>query len=182
MDGCGRPMAAQNGGCMREDYRDWSDGELIGASVSDAAPFRALYDRWADRLAAYFYRRTWDTDVTVDLVAETFAVAWRKRTTYQRRPQPGAAWWFGIARQERAMSRRHAAVRTRAVRRPGLRVGPWDADGPRQIAATYEVRPPGATRSDQYLNSGTQNQKMSVRASSSGGTVSVSGRVIATRG
>lgn len=118
---------------MREDYRDWSDGELIVASVSDAAPFRALYDRWADRLAAYFYRRTWDTDVTVDLVAETFAVAWRKRTTYQRRPQPGAAWLFGIARKELAMYRRHAAVRTRAVRRLGIQLGPWDDDAISQI-------------------------------------------------
>jgi hypothetical protein len=29
-------------------------------------------------------------------VAETFGVVWLKRATYERRPQPGAAWLFGM--------------------------------------------------------------------------------------
>jgi RNA polymerase sigma-70 factor (ECF subfamily) len=113
---------------MHDDFGNWSDDDLIAASATDAKPFRVLYDRWADPLAGYFYRRTWDAEVTRDLVAETFAVVWLKRATYERRPQPGAAWLFGIARKELAMYRRREVVRTRAVRRLGVSLGPLSSE------------------------------------------------------
>jgi RNA polymerase sigma-70 factor (ECF subfamily) len=52
-----------------------SDAELLIASRDDPAAFRELYDRWAERLLAYFYRRVLDPEVAADLLAETFAVA-----------------------------------------------------------------------------------------------------------
>ena len=52
-----------------------TDAELLIASRDDAHAFRELYDRWADRLLAYFYRRTLDTEVAGDLLAETFGLA-----------------------------------------------------------------------------------------------------------
>ena len=42
---------------------DRTDAELLIASRDDAHAFRELYDRWADRLLAYFYRRTLDAEV-----------------------------------------------------------------------------------------------------------------------
>src|SRR3954447_14909210 len=53
-----------------------TDAELIIASRRDPRAFRALYDRWAERLLAYFYRRVLDPEVAADLLAETFAVAY----------------------------------------------------------------------------------------------------------
>jgi len=45
-----------------------TDAELIVASRRDPAAFRALYDRWAERLLAYFYRRVYDAEVASDLL------------------------------------------------------------------------------------------------------------------
>jgi RNA polymerase sigma factor (sigma-70 family) len=50
-----------------------TDAELILASRRDPLAFRELYDRWADRLLAYFYRRTLDAEVAADLLAESIA-------------------------------------------------------------------------------------------------------------
>jgi hypothetical protein len=56
-----------------------TDAELLVASRHDPAAFRELYDRWAERLLAYFYRRVFDPEVAADLLAETFAVAFERR-------------------------------------------------------------------------------------------------------
>ena len=53
-----------------------SDAELIVASQDDPRAFRELYDRWAETLLGYFYRRVSDAEVAADLLAETFAVAY----------------------------------------------------------------------------------------------------------
>jgi len=66
-----------------------TDAELLIASRDDAHAFRELYDRWADRLLAYFYRRTLDTEVAGDLLAETFALAFERRPTSQARGATG---------------------------------------------------------------------------------------------
>lgn len=50
-----------------------TDAELILASRRDPLAFRELYDLWADRLLAYFYRRTLDAEVAADLLAESIA-------------------------------------------------------------------------------------------------------------
>jgi hypothetical protein len=46
-----------------------TDAELIVASRRDPRAFRELYDRWADKLLAYFYRRVLDPEVAADLLA-----------------------------------------------------------------------------------------------------------------
>ena len=48
--------------------------------------FRELYDRWAERLLAYFYRRVVDAEVAADLLAETFAVAFERRRRFRDTP------------------------------------------------------------------------------------------------
>ena len=59
-----------------------TDAELIVASRRDPRAFRELYDRWADKLLAYFYRRVLDPEVAADLLAETFAVAYERRKRF----------------------------------------------------------------------------------------------------
>ena len=103
-----------------------NDAELIVASRSDPAAFRELYDRWAERLLAYFYRRVFDAEVAADLLAETFAVAYERRTRFRDVGKPGGAWLYGIASKELSHWFRRQSVEHRAVRRLGLEVPALD--------------------------------------------------------
>ena len=79
-----------------------TDAQLIVASRDDPRAFRELYDRWAEPLIAYFYRRVLDPEVAADLLAETFAVAYQKRGRFRDIGRPGGAWLYGIAGKELA--------------------------------------------------------------------------------
>lgn len=103
-----------------------TDAELLAASPHDAGAFRVLYDRWAEPLMAYFYRRTFDPEVAADLVAETLAVAFLRRRSYQDVGRPGGAWLYGIARRELSRFRRRLRVEARALRRLGVERPPLD--------------------------------------------------------
>ena len=72
-----------------------TDAELLIASRDDPRAFREIYDRWADRLLAYFYRRVLDAEVAGDLPAETFAVAFERRRRFRDVGASGAAWLYG---------------------------------------------------------------------------------------
>jgi RNA polymerase sigma-70 factor, ECF subfamily len=98
------------------------DAQLIVASRTDPAAFRLLYDRWAERLLAYFYVRVRDAEVAADLLAETFAVAYERRHRFRETGRPGGAWLYGIARKEVAHFFRRREVDRRAVKRLGLDV------------------------------------------------------------
>ena len=116
-----------------------SDEELILASRDDAGAFRELYDRWAERLLAYFYRRTLDAEVAADLLAETFAVAYEKRRRFRYVGKPGAAWLYGIASKELSHWFRRQEVERRALRRLGVEVPPLDDESAARIEALGEA-------------------------------------------
>ena len=116
-----------------------TDAELIVASRHDPAAFRELYDRWAERLLAYFYRRVFDAEVAADLLAETFAVAYERRHRFRDVGRPGSAWLFGIARKELAHWLRHRAAEQRAVRRLGIVVPALDDESIARIEALADV-------------------------------------------
>jgi len=97
-----------------------NDAELIVASRDDPARFRELYDRLAEDLLAYFYRRVLDAEVAADLLVETFAVAFERRHRFRDRGKPGAAWLYGIAARELSHWYRRQAVELRATRRLGI--------------------------------------------------------------
>ena len=97
-----------------------TDAELIIASREDPRAFRELYDRWAERLLAYFYRRVLDAEVAADLLAETFAVAYERRGRFRDVGSPGAAWLYGIAGKELSHWFRRQEVERRAMRSLGL--------------------------------------------------------------
>lgn len=73
-----------------------TDAELLGSG--DAADFEAFYVRHLDLLTRYVARRTPRPDLTVDIVAETFARALEHRSTYDPERAPAAAWVLRIAR------------------------------------------------------------------------------------
>jgi RNA polymerase sigma-70 factor (ECF subfamily) len=116
-----------------------NDAELIVASREDPRAFRELYDRWAERLLAYFYRRVRDPEVAADLLAETFAVAYERRHRFRDLGRPGAAWLYGIAAKELSHWFRRREVELRAVRRLGLSVPPLDLESIARIEALADV-------------------------------------------
>jgi RNA polymerase sigma factor (sigma-70 family) len=98
-----------------------TDAELIAAARTDAAAFRALYDRYAARVLRYHERRTNDADAAHDLTAETFAQAWLSRTRFRDEAGGSAApWLFAIARHVLLASVRKARLEQRACARLGL--------------------------------------------------------------
>ncbi len=99
-----------------------SDAELIMAAARDPQAFRELYDRWATTLAAYFYRRVHSHDVTADLLAETFAVAFESADRFRDEGRPGGAWLYGIARIELSQYFRRQQTELRAIRRLGVEI------------------------------------------------------------
>ena len=130
---------------MDNFYTRSSDAELIVLSVSDIRAFRELYDRWAEPLLAYFYRRVFDPELAADLLAETFAVAFEKRGRFRDTGAPGSSWLFGIASRELSSYFRRKKVQLRAVERLGIRVPELDAESAIAIAGLVDAddRGPG---------------------------------------
>jgi RNA polymerase sigma-70 factor (ECF subfamily) len=116
-----------------------TDAELIVASKRDPAAFRELYDRWAERLLAYFYRRVLDAEVAADLLAETFAVAYERRTRFRDLGRPGGAWLYGIAAKELSHWFRSQRVERSAIRRLGVEVPELDDESIARIEALADV-------------------------------------------
>lgn len=117
-----------------------TDAELILASQTDPTRFRELYDRLADDLLAYFYRRVLDAEVAADLLAETFAVAFERRGRFRDTGRPGAAWVYGIAARELSHWYRRRSVELRAVRRLGIAVPTLDDESIARIETLADSR------------------------------------------
>lgn len=74
-----------------------ADNRIIKASLKDPSAFSILYDQYAPLVASYLIRRA-GVQAAEDLLAETFTVAFEKRTTYKTNKYPEAkGWLFGIA-------------------------------------------------------------------------------------
>jgi RNA polymerase sigma-70 factor (ECF subfamily) len=116
-----------------------TDAELIIASRRDPRAFRELYDRWADKLLAYFYRRVLDAEVAADLLAETFAVAYERRRRFRDVGRPGGAWLYGIAAKELSHWFRRQEVERRAVRRLGVDVPTLDEESIARIEELADI-------------------------------------------
>jgi RNA polymerase sigma-70 factor, ECF subfamily len=115
-----------------------SDSELIIASRVEPLAFRELYDRWAEDLLGYFYRRVHSAEVAADLLAETFAVAYERRQRFRDVGKPGGAWLYGIARKELSHYFRRMHVELRAVRRLGVEMPVVDRESAAAIEALVE--------------------------------------------
>ncbi len=87
----------------------------------DSTDFSTLYAQHAAELLGFFARRTYDPDAAVDLVADTFAVAFKDRRQFRgETPADARAWLYGVARHRLAMFFRRGAVERRALRRIGV--------------------------------------------------------------
>ncbi|MGH2915407.1 MAG: RNA polymerase sigma factor [Solirubrobacteraceae bacterium] len=82
----------------------------------NADQLTALYDRHARELLAFLARRTSDPEAAVDILAETFAVAFEGRERFRGRGS-GRAWLYAIARHRLADYHRSASAKGRAIAR-----------------------------------------------------------------
>ena len=87
----------------------------------------ALYHRHRESLLVFLVRRTADTEVALDLWAETFAqaVAGRRRFRGQSEAE-AAAWLFTIAKRQLALYYRKGKAEQNAMRKLGLERPPAD--------------------------------------------------------
>ncbi len=83
----------------------------------------AAYARDARRLLVFFTRRTYDAQLAVDLVGETYARAFELRRRFRGDAHDDdalAGWVFGIARNVLNEAFRRGAAERRALRRAGV--------------------------------------------------------------
>ena len=95
----------------------------MARSRLDADRLAAAYERDARRMLVFFTRRTYDAQLAVDLVGETYARAFELRRRFAGDPQDAdalAAWTFGIGRNVLNEELRRGAAERRALRRAGV--------------------------------------------------------------
>ncbi len=98
-----------------------SDAKLLVASDKDAAAFRALYKRYAERIMGYHLRRCRDEQAALDLTAETFAQVWWSRRAFRDESGGSAGpWVYGIARNVLLQSVRRERLEDGARQRLGM--------------------------------------------------------------
>jgi RNA polymerase sigma factor (sigma-70 family) len=111
-----------------------------------------LYDRHAEAVLAFLVRRTWDPEVAVDILAETFAVALEGRRRFRGGDDEAArAWLYGIARHLVADHFRRTGAQRRALARLGIELRPLtDVEYERieDLAGSRELRDEVAEKLD----------------------------------
>lgn len=106
-----------------------------------------LYYEHSTALLRFLMRRTFDAQVAIDLLAETYAVAFEKRASV-RELEGARAWLFTVANNLLAEFYRDGQIERRGVRRLGIDVPLIDdADIQRieDLAETAELRATVAT-------------------------------------
>ena len=86
----------------------------------DVDSFERFYNRYFERLLAFFSRRTQDAELAADLTAETFEAALAARRRYRRRGGRADSWLFAIAYHKLADAQRRGCAEDRARRRLGI--------------------------------------------------------------
>jgi RNA polymerase sigma factor (sigma-70 family) len=114
-----------------------TDAELLLASLEDPDAFGVLYDRWAAPLLGYFVSVR-DVEVAADLVAETLAVVFEKRSRFRDTGDPASAWLYTIAGRQLSRYLRRRRVEFRALQRLGLTRPAVDEESARAIEALID--------------------------------------------
>ncbi len=117
------------------------DSAIVAISSHDPEAFGELFRRHAPRLHAYVKRRLGPT-LADDVVAETFATAFRQRERFDGRAE-FAAWLWGIAANAIARHHRQETRMYKAFARTGVdpaEDGIADLVGDRVAAAAHAPR------------------------------------------
>lgn len=103
-----------------------------------------LYEEHADSVLKFAMRRTFDAQNSVDIVGETFAVAFEKRKKYRGTTDAEVqSWLFGIASNLLKMYFRSGAIERRAMEKLGVdqtTVPPEEFERIEALAGSLELR------------------------------------------
>lgn len=102
-----------------------SDAEIIEISLSEPDRFADIFERHADEIVRYAYRRL-GPDLAEDITAETFLAAFRRRDHYDVARDDARPWLYGIAVREIGKHRRAERRYRQAIAR--LPADPMSAD------------------------------------------------------
>jgi RNA polymerase sigma factor (sigma-70 family) len=98
--------------------RTTTDAEAIRCSLTDPTAFVLVFDRHFSLLYKFLAVRV-GRDAAEDLAAETFAIAFDRRSTYDPTREDARPWLFGIAvNLIRTHARRHRRLRDTLERIP----------------------------------------------------------------
>jgi RNA polymerase sigma factor (sigma-70 family) len=124
---------------MGDDQLD--DGAVFARSVSDPEVFTVIFDRHYRAVYGYLARRV-GRAIADDLAAETFILAFERRSAYRPDAERALPWLLGIAVNLLAHHRRSEArqLRALAAARPeaGSDAEPTDGSLPRRLVAALE--------------------------------------------
>lgn len=133
-----------------------------GGWLSDAASFEALYASNAPTLWRFFARRTYESQIAMDLTAETFARAFADRAKFRGTTDLDATnWLFGIARHLFNGYLRTGYAERDLVRRLGVLV-PVVGDENERVRELIDARRLEPVLA-QYLGSLTAEQREAVQ-------------------
>ena len=118
-----------------------TDSELLAAATATPEAFGEFYDRHAEAILAFAYRRTGDAATAADITAEVFAAAFAKRGSFRDTGTPARAWLYGIARRQLATFVRRKTVADRYRRRFGIADLTPTADELERIEALVDLEP-----------------------------------------
>jgi DNA-directed RNA polymerase specialized sigma24 family protein len=122
------------------DPRAGGDVDLIRAARRDPTAFETLFDRHAMVMRQGLFAQTSDAMVAQDLLAETFAQAWRGAPRFRGEDQrSGAAWLYGIARHLVHQYHRRGRVETAARRRLAMETPPAGDGGIDDLPARLDA-------------------------------------------
>ncbi|HXB66480.1 MAG TPA: RNA polymerase sigma factor [Solirubrobacteraceae bacterium] len=111
-----------------------TDAELIRASRRDPAAFSVLFERHAALMQRWLVAQTADGAVAHELLAETFAQAWRGRARFRGEDErSGGAWLYGIARNLLRQHRKRGRVESAGRRRLSMATDAVQWDGAEEI-------------------------------------------------
>lgn len=102
---------------------DVSPAESLRRSAAEPQCFAGFYEHHSQPLLVFLVRRTYDADVAMDLMAESFARAYLKRRSFKgETDEQAAAWLYRIADRELLKFFRKRKTERRALRRLGVEV------------------------------------------------------------
>jgi RNA polymerase sigma-70 factor, ECF subfamily len=106
------------------------------ASGTEGQQFDALFGAYYSELRRFVLRRIENREAGEDILAETFAVAWRRR---ERIPDPALPWLFGVCHKLIANHRRSARRRLRLINRMAASTPDLGRDPAELLAERSEI-------------------------------------------
>ena len=121
-----------------DDLSELTDAALLHAAATSSDAFGTFYDRHAQAVLRFLYRRTDCAETAADLCAETFAAAFVQRRRFRDTGTTARPWLYGIAKNLLGHYLRRQRVSERYRRRIGAGVVALDDE--ELLRVRHEIR------------------------------------------